>query len=163
MRFIGRRLQMAPSDCNHLLHTMPCGIIGGGWGCEVSCGGHHRPKGKTTTGSALDGAVFGIAQILAYLPASKGMLDRRWANVVTYVGATSANDVGPTWICPSVQRRHNVVTPPTMTLCRRFANVITYCILLNLMVGITFAHRLSLLTCLTWARTGPMPVASTQF
>ena len=39
----------------------------GGWGCEVSCGGHHRPRGKTTTGSALDGAVFDIAQILAYL------------------------------------------------------------------------------------------------
>ena len=38
-----------------------------GWGCEVSCGGHHRPIGKTTTGSALDGAVFDIAQILAYL------------------------------------------------------------------------------------------------
>ena len=38
----------------------------GGWGCEVSCGGHHRPRGKTTTGSALDGAVFDIAQILAY-------------------------------------------------------------------------------------------------
>ena len=36
-------------------------------GCEVSCGGHHRPRGKTTTGSALDGAVFDIAQILAYL------------------------------------------------------------------------------------------------
>ena len=30
-------------------------------------GGHHRPRGKTTTGSALDGAVFDIAQILAYL------------------------------------------------------------------------------------------------
>ena len=42
-------------------------LIGGGWGCEVSCGGHHRPRGKTTTGSALDGAVFDIAQILAYL------------------------------------------------------------------------------------------------
>ena len=41
--------------------------LGGGWGCEVSCGGHHRPRGKTTTGSALDGAVFDIAQILAYL------------------------------------------------------------------------------------------------
>ena len=39
----------------------------GGWGCEVSCGGHHRPSGKTTTGSALDGAVFHITQILAYL------------------------------------------------------------------------------------------------
>ena len=36
-------------------------------GCEVSCGGHHWPRGKTTTGSALDGAVFDIAQILAYL------------------------------------------------------------------------------------------------
>ena len=33
----------------------------------VSCGGHHRPRRKTTTGSALDGAVFDIAQILAYL------------------------------------------------------------------------------------------------
>ena len=40
---------------------------GGGWGCEVSCGGHHRLRGKTTTGSAQDGAVFDIAQILAYL------------------------------------------------------------------------------------------------
>ena len=39
----------------------------GGWGCEVSCGGHHRLRGKTTTGSALYGAVFDIAQILAYL------------------------------------------------------------------------------------------------
>ena len=44
-----------------------CWFRGGGWGCEVSCGGHHRPRGKTTTGSALDGAVFDIAQILAYL------------------------------------------------------------------------------------------------
>ena len=44
-----------------------CSRIGGGWGCEVSCGGHHRPRGKTTTGSALDGAVFDITQILAYL------------------------------------------------------------------------------------------------
>ena len=42
-------------------------LTGGGWGCEVSCGGYHRPRGKTTTGSALDGAVFDIAQILAYL------------------------------------------------------------------------------------------------
>ena len=40
---------------------------GGGWGWEVSCGGHHRLRGKTTTGSALDGVVFDIAQILAYL------------------------------------------------------------------------------------------------
>ena len=39
----------------------------GGWGCEVSCGGHHRLRGKTTTGSALNGVVFDIAQILAYL------------------------------------------------------------------------------------------------
>ena len=52
-------------------------------------------------------------------PASREMLDRRWANVITYVGAMSANDVGPTWICPSVQRWHNVITPPTMTLCQR--------------------------------------------
>ena len=56
----------------HLTDTRPRSNIsspshGGGWGCEVSCGGHHRPRGKTTTGSALDGAVFDIAQILAYL------------------------------------------------------------------------------------------------
>ena len=57
-------------------------------------------------------------------PHSREMLDRRWANVVTHV--TNANDVGPTWICPSVQRWHNVVTPPTMTLCQSFANVITF-------------------------------------
>ena len=42
-------------------------LFGGGWGCEVSCGGHHWQRGKATTGSALDGAVFDIAQILAYL------------------------------------------------------------------------------------------------
>ena len=42
-------------------------ISWGGWGCEVSCGGHHQPRRKTTTGSALDGAVFDITQILAYL------------------------------------------------------------------------------------------------
>ena len=36
-------------------------------GAVVSCGGHHRPRGKTTTELALDGAVFDIAQILAYL------------------------------------------------------------------------------------------------
>ena len=39
----------------------------GGWGCEVSCGGHHRLRGNTIPGSALDGAVFDIAQILASL------------------------------------------------------------------------------------------------
>ena len=49
----------------HLLY--PSHKERGGWGCEVSCGGHHRPRGKTTTGSAVDGAVFDIAQILAYL------------------------------------------------------------------------------------------------
>ena len=68
--------------------------------------------------------------------------EKCWTDIVTYVGATSANDVGPTCICPSVQCWHNVVTPPTMTLCQRFANVITYCILLYLMVGITFAQCL---------------------
>ena len=55
--------------------TTPCFVLfdvpslrpWGGWGCEVSCDGHHRPCGKTTMGSALDEAVFDIAQILAYL------------------------------------------------------------------------------------------------
>ena len=39
------------------------------WGCEVSCGGHHRQRGNTTTGSgsALDGTVLDFTQILAYL------------------------------------------------------------------------------------------------
>ena len=48
-------------------HGVISGGIRGGWGCEVSCGGHHRLRRKTTTGSALDGALFDIAQILAYL------------------------------------------------------------------------------------------------
>ena len=39
----------------------------GGWGCEFFCGGHHRQRGKTTTGSALDGAVLDFTQIQAYL------------------------------------------------------------------------------------------------
>ena len=39
----------------------------GGWGCEASCGGHHRQRGKTTTGSALDGAILDFTQILGYL------------------------------------------------------------------------------------------------
>ena len=39
----------------------------GGRGSEVSCGGHHWQRGKTTTGSALDGAVLDFTQILAYL------------------------------------------------------------------------------------------------
>ena len=57
--------------CGHFLlcgwHDLLQWGLWGGWGCEVSCGGHHRPRGKTTTGPALDGAVFDIAQILAYL------------------------------------------------------------------------------------------------
>ena len=48
----------------HQIHGI---ITWGGWGCEVSCGGHHPQRGKTTMGSALDGAVLDIAQILAYL------------------------------------------------------------------------------------------------
>ena len=39
----------------------------GGRGCKVSCGGHHRLRGKTTTGSALDWVLFDMGQILAYL------------------------------------------------------------------------------------------------
>ena len=30
-------------------------LWGVGWGCEVSCGGHHQPRGKTTTGSISSG------------------------------------------------------------------------------------------------------------
>ena len=39
----------------------------GGRGCEVSCGGHRWQREKTTTGSAVDGAVLDFSQILAYL------------------------------------------------------------------------------------------------
>ena len=46
----------------------------GGWGCEVSCGGHHRQRGKTTTGSPLDGAVLDFTQILAYQYMSRSQL-----------------------------------------------------------------------------------------
>ena len=52
---------------SHIFSASSVSLCWGGWGCEVSCGGHHRLRGKTSTGSALDGAVFDIAQILAYL------------------------------------------------------------------------------------------------
>ena len=54
------------AQCRDIM-KLPWDIMWGGWGCEVSCGGHHRLRGKTTMGSAWDGAVFDIAQILAYL------------------------------------------------------------------------------------------------
>ena len=41
-------------SCSESLIWFPP-LHGGGWGCEVSCGWHHRQRGKTTTGSALDG------------------------------------------------------------------------------------------------------------
>ena len=47
------------------LTAIPCQSWGG-WGCEVSCGGHYQQRGKTTNGSALDGAVFEFTQIPAY-------------------------------------------------------------------------------------------------
>ena len=50
-----------------LYWNAPTPTLWGGWGCEVSCGGHHRQRGKTTTGSALDGAVLDFTQILSYL------------------------------------------------------------------------------------------------
>ena len=81
IRLVGNFLCMRPANerqdynvkSSHIAwaHTQndpgSCEDHWGGWGCEVSCGGHHRLRGKTTTGSALDGAVFDIAQILAYL------------------------------------------------------------------------------------------------
>ena len=64
---------MPPSPCPNFCLPTPAHIppifsgtlrpkFWGAWGYEVSCGGHHRLRGKTTTGSALDGAVFDIAQ-----------------------------------------------------------------------------------------------------
>ena len=47
--------------------TKPHAFAWDGRGCEVSCGGHHRQRGETTTGSAMDGAVIDFTQILAYL------------------------------------------------------------------------------------------------
>ena len=55
-------------------YSIPCQISTwifwvtvGWWGCEASCGGHHRQRRKTTTNSALDGAVLDFTEILAYL------------------------------------------------------------------------------------------------
>ena len=55
-RTIGRSQLSNPSDlpCLNGCHFFR-ELIWGGWGCEVSCGGHHRQKGKTTTGSAPQG------------------------------------------------------------------------------------------------------------
>ena len=41
--------------------TAPC-LQWGGWGCEVSCGGHHQQRRKTIMGSSLDGAVLDFTQ-----------------------------------------------------------------------------------------------------
>ena len=77
--FISKQHPRMTWKCSYIPASGPCLLsttalfrailskLWGGWGCEVSCGGHHRPKGKTTTGSALDGAVFDTTQILAYL------------------------------------------------------------------------------------------------
>ena len=53
--------------CRQHTHFFPCHHVGGGWGCEVSRGGHHRQRGKTITGSAMNGAVLNFTQILTYL------------------------------------------------------------------------------------------------
>ena len=66
----------------------------GGWGWEVSCGGHHRLKGKTTTGSALDGAVFDIAQILAYLVHNMSRSNYTWGlAILAYSLLFSVNNI----------------------------------------------------------------------
>ena len=46
-------------QCNvmSLLNNLSGTEVWGGCGCEVSCGGHHRQRGKTTMGSALGRAV----------------------------------------------------------------------------------------------------------
>ena len=53
--------------CRYLQMQVHLKVDWGGWGCEVSCGGHQWQRGKTTMGSALDGAVLDFTQILAYL------------------------------------------------------------------------------------------------
>ena len=67
--------------------TQPDWPLGVGWGCEVSCGGHHRPRGKTTTGSALDGAVFDIAQ-------NTGLSSTQYEQIPIILG------VWPFWLTP---------------------------------------------------------------
>ena len=54
-----------------ILETRRYQDLGGGRGSDVSFGGHHEHSGKTTTGSALGGAVFDWAQlhVLSYLVA----------------------------------------------------------------------------------------------
>ena len=70
----------------HTLWQPTSGCIGGGWGCEVSCGGHHRPRGKTTTGSALDGAVFDIL--------NTGLSSTQYEQIPIILG------VWPFWLTP---------------------------------------------------------------
>ena len=120
------------SDMSLLHHVTSCGFCrcllprsfgptGGGMPCDEECSSLHLQSAVNLRHPLKSSRKFRSSTQLA---------EKCWANVVTYVGATSANDVGPTWICPSVQRWHNVATPPTMTLCQRFANVITYCIVI---------------------------------
>ena len=66
------------------------------------------------------------------------MLDRRWANVVTYVGTTSAIDVGPTWICPSVQRWHITSLSPIACRRLRLRNIILILVIVNLHIVFWF-------------------------
>ena len=67
-----RNLNVFISSCNFLCVFYWSQVLsreqsGDGWICEVSCGGHHRQRGKTTTGSVLGAAVLDFTQILAYL------------------------------------------------------------------------------------------------
>ena len=75
-----------------------------GWDCEVSCDGHHRQRGKTTMGSALDGTVLDFTQILAYLihNMSRSQLYILWS--ILYQNGTcldvvyiSSHELGVVW------------------------------------------------------------------
>ena len=59
------QIRIRVSHVEAVVYTGSLNGVGGA--VRFSCGWHHQLRGKTTTGSALDGAEFDIAQILAYL------------------------------------------------------------------------------------------------
>ena len=58
---------------------------GGGWGCEVSCGGHHRPRGKTTSGWSS-----------VWHRSNTGLSSTQYEQIPIIIG------VWPFWLTPSV-------------------------------------------------------------
>ena len=60
----------------------------GGWGCEVSCGGYHQLRGKTTMGSALDGV------LSVWHRSNTGLSSTQYEQIPVILG------VWPFWLTP---------------------------------------------------------------